>query len=200
MQEATVRTRHGITDWFQIGKGVQQGCILSRCLFNFYAEYIMWMNHKLDESQAGIKTAERNINNLRYADDTTLMAECEEELNSLLMKVKEESEKVGLKLNIQNTKIMTSRPITFWQIEGTKWKQWQIFFSWAPKSLWIAIRQTLKSMPETSHKKGATSDTYIHIFGEVKKYHFFITHAWIYSHVSILCWHRSVYSKLWLFQ
>ena len=100
-QEATVRTGHGTTDWFQIGKGVCQGCILSPCLFSLYAEYIM-RNVGLDESQAGIKTAGRNINNLRYADDTTLMAESEEELKSLLMKVKEESENVGLKLNTQN--------------------------------------------------------------------------------------------------
>ena len=104
-QEATVRTGHGTTDWFQIGKGVHQGCILSPCLFNLYAEYIM-RNAGLEETQAGIKIAGRNINNLRYADDTTLMAESEEELKSLLMKVKEESEKVGLKLNIQKTKIM----------------------------------------------------------------------------------------------
>ena len=110
-QEATVRTRHGTTNWFQIGKEVHQGCILSPCLFNFYAEYIM-RNAVLDEAQARIKIARRNINNLRYADDTTLAAESEEELNSLLMKVKEESEKVGLKLNIQKTKIMASGPIT----------------------------------------------------------------------------------------
>ena len=103
-QEATVRTEHGTTDWFQIGKGVHQGCILSPCLFNLYAEYIM-RNAGLEETQAGIKIAGRNINNLRYADDTTIMAESEEELKSLLMKVKEESEKVGLKLNIQKTKI-----------------------------------------------------------------------------------------------
>ena len=102
-QEAIVRTRHGITDWFQIGKGIHQGCILSPCLFILYAEYIM-RNAGLEESQAGIKIAGRNINNLRYADDTTLMAESEEELESLLMKVKEESEKVGLKLNIQKMK------------------------------------------------------------------------------------------------
>ena len=102
-QEATVRTAHGTTDWFQIGKGVLQGCILSPCLFNFYAEYIM-RNAGLEEAQAGNKIAGRNINNLRYADDTTLMAESEEGLKSLLMKVKEESEKVGLKLNIQKTK------------------------------------------------------------------------------------------------
>ena len=116
-QEATVRTRHGITDWFQIGKGVCQGCILSPCLFNFYAEYIM-RNTGLDEAQAGIKMAKRNINNLRYADDTTRMAESEEELKSLLMKVKVESEKVGLKLNIQKMKIMASSPIASWQMDG----------------------------------------------------------------------------------
>ena len=116
-QEATVRTGHGTTDWFQIGKGVCQGCILSPCLFNLYAEYIM-RNAGLEEAQAGIKIAGRNINNLRYADDTTLMAESEEELKSLLMKVKEESEKVGLKLNIQKTKIMASGPITSWEIDG----------------------------------------------------------------------------------
>ena len=110
-QEATVRTGHGITDWFQIGKGVRQGCILIPCLFNLYAKYIM-RNAGLDETQTGIKFAGRNINNLRYADDTTLMAETEEELNSLLVKVKEESEEVGLKLNIQKTKIMASGPIT----------------------------------------------------------------------------------------
>ena len=110
-QEATVRTGHGTTDWFKIGKGVHQGCILSPCLFNLYAEYIM-RNAGLGEAQAGIKISGRNINNLRYADDTTLMAESEEELKSLLMKVKEESEKVGLKLNIQKTKIMVSGLIT----------------------------------------------------------------------------------------
>ena len=116
-QEATIRTRHATTDWFQIGKGVCQGCILSPCLFNFYAEYIMW-NARLDEAQAGIKIAGRNINNLKYTDDTTLMAEREEELKSLLMKVKEESEKVGLKLSIQETRIMATIPITSWQIDG----------------------------------------------------------------------------------
>ena len=115
-QEATVRTGHGTTDWFQIGKGVQQGSILSHCLFNFYAEYIM-RNAGLDEAQAGIRIAGRNINNLRYAEDTTLMKE-RKELKSLLMKVKEESEKVGLKLNIQETKIMLSSPITSWEIDG----------------------------------------------------------------------------------
>ena len=116
-QEATVRAGHRTTDWFHIGKGVCQGCILSPCLFSFYAEYIM-RNAGLEEAQTGIKIARRNINNLRYADDTTLMAESKEELESLLMKVKEESEKVGLKLNIQKTKIMESGPITSWQIDG----------------------------------------------------------------------------------
>ena len=116
-QEATVRTGQGATDWFQIGKGVRQGGILSPCLFNLYAEYIM-RNAGLEEAQAGIKIAGRNINNLRYADDTTLRAESEEELKSLLMKVKEKSEKVGLKLNIQKTKIMASGPITSWQTDG----------------------------------------------------------------------------------
>ena len=115
-QEETVRTGHGTTDWFQIGKGVRQGCILSPCLFNLHAEYIM-RNAGLDEAQAGIKIARRNINNLRYADVTTLMAESEEEIKSFLMKVKEGSEKVGLKLNTQKTKIMASGPITSWQID-----------------------------------------------------------------------------------
>ena len=115
-QEATVRTGHGTTDWFQIGKGVRQGCILSPCLFNLHAEYIM-RNAGLGEAQAGIKITGRNINNLRYADDTTLMAGSKE-LKSLLMKVTEESEKVGLKFNIQKTKIMASGPISQWQING----------------------------------------------------------------------------------
>ena len=116
-QEATVRTGHGATDWFQIGEGVLQGCILSPCLFNLCAEYIM-RNARLEEAQAGIKIARRNINHLRYTDDTTVMADSEEELKSLLMKVKEESEKVGLKLNIQKTKSMVSGPIISWQIDG----------------------------------------------------------------------------------
>ena len=116
-QEATVRTERGTTDWFQIGKGVHQGCILSPCLFNLYAEYIM-RNAGLNETQAVIKIAGRNINNLRYADDTTRMAQSKEELKSLLMKVKEESEKAGLKFNVQKTKIMISGPITLWQIDG----------------------------------------------------------------------------------
>ena len=116
-QEATVSTGHGTTDWFQIGKGVCQGCILSPCLFNLYAEYIM-RNPGLEETQPGIKIARRNSNNLRYADDTTFMAESEEELKSLLMEVKVESEKVGLKLNIQKMRIMASSPITSWEIDG----------------------------------------------------------------------------------
>ena len=115
-QEATVRTGHGTTDWFQIGKGVCQGCILSPCLFNLYAEYSM-RNAGLEEAQAGNKIAGRNKNNLRYADNTTLMAESEEELKRFLMKVKDESEKVGLKLNIQKTKITASGSITLWQID-----------------------------------------------------------------------------------
>ena len=112
-----VRTGHGTTDWFQIGKGVGQGCILSPCLFNLYAEYIM-RNAGLEETQAGMRIARRNINNLRYADDTTLMAESEEELKNFLMIVKEEIERVGLKLNIEKTKIMTCGPITSWQVDG----------------------------------------------------------------------------------
>ena len=128
-QEAKLRTRHGKTDWFQIGKGVFLGCILSPCLFNLYAEYIM-RNAGLDGTQAGIKIARRNTNNLRYADDTTFMEESEEELESLLMKVKEESEKVGLKLNIQKTKIMASSPITSWQIDGETVETVSDFIFW----------------------------------------------------------------------
>ena len=130
-QEATVRTGHGTTDWFQIGKGVCQDCILSPCLFSLYAEYII-RNTGLKETQVGIKIAGRNIHNLRYADDTTLMAESEEELKSLLMKVKEESEKGGLKLNIQKTKIMASRSITSWEIDVETVTN---YFLGAPKSL-----------------------------------------------------------------
>ena len=133
-QEATVRTGHGTTDWFQIGKGVRQGCILSPCLFKLYAEYIL-RNAGLEEAQAGIKIAGRNFNSLRYADDTTLMAESEEKLKSLLMKVKEESEKVGFKLTIQKTKIMASGPITSWQIDGETVEIVSDFFGGTPKSL-----------------------------------------------------------------
>ena len=137
-QEATVRTGHGTTDWFQIGKGVYQGCILSPFLFDLYAEYIM-RNAGLEEAQAGIKIAGRNINNLRYADDTTLTAENEKELKSLLMKVKEESEKVGLKLNIQKTRIMASGPITSWQIDGETVETVLTLYFWALKSLQMVI-------------------------------------------------------------
>ena len=127
-QEETVKNEHGTTDWFQIGKGVRQGCILSPCLFNLHAEYIMW-NTRLDAAQAGIKIGGRNINNLRYADDTTLMAESEEELKSLLMKMKTESKNAGLKLNIQKTKIMASSPITSWQIDGKTMETVKDYFS-----------------------------------------------------------------------
>ena len=133
-QEATVRTGQGTTDWFQIGKGVRQGCILSSCLFNLYADYIM-RNAGLEEAQAGIKIAGRNINNLRYADDTTHMAESEDKLKSLLMRVKEESEIFGLKLSIQKTKIMASGPITSWEIDGEIVETVSVFIFWAPKSL-----------------------------------------------------------------
>ena len=128
-----LNSRHGTTDWFKIGKSICQGCILSPCLFNFYAEYIMG-NARLDEAQAGIKIAGRCISNLRYGDDTTLMAESEE-LKSLLMKVKEESGKVGLKLNIQKTKIMASGPISSWEIDGETVETVSDFNFWAPKSL-----------------------------------------------------------------
>ena len=137
-QEATVRTGHGTTDWFQIGKGVCQDCILSPCLFNLHAEYIT-RNAGLEEAQAEIKIARRNINHLRYADDTTLMAESEEEIKSPLLQVKEESEKVGLKLNIQKTKIMASGPITSWEIDGERVETVSNFFFWAPKSLQMVI-------------------------------------------------------------
>ena len=127
VQEATVRTTHGTMDWFKIGKGVRQGCILSPCLFNLYTDYIM-QNARLNESQTGIKIAGRNINNLRYADDTTLTTESKEELKSHLMKVKEKSEKAGLKLNIQKTKITASSPITSWQIDGKKGNSDRLYF------------------------------------------------------------------------
>ena len=143
-QEATGRTGHGTTEWFQIGKGVRQGCILSPCLFNLYAEHIM-RNAGLEEAQTGIKISRRNLNNLRYADDTTLMAESEEKLKSLLMKVKEKSEKVGIKLNIQKTKIMTSGPITSWEIDREIGETVTDFIWGAPKSLQMVIAaMTLK--------------------------------------------------------
>ena len=144
-QEATVKTGQRTTDWFQIRKGVCQGCILSPCLFNLYAEYIM-RNARLDEPQAGIKTARRNIKNLRYANYTTLIAERKEELKSFLMKVKEESEKAGLKLNIQKTKIIASGPITSWQIDGETMETMTDFFfcgGGAPKSLQM-VTATMK--------------------------------------------------------
>ena len=137
-QEATVRTGHGTTDWFQIGKGVCQGCILSPCLLNFYAEYIM-RTSGLEEAQTGIKIAGRHINNLRYTDNTSLLAESEEELKSLLMKVKEESEKVGLKFNIQKMKIMASGLITSWEIDGETVETVAYFIFGAPKSLQMVI-------------------------------------------------------------
>ena len=140
-QEATFRTGHGTTDWFQIGKGVHQGCILLPCLFNLYAEYIM-RKGGLDEAQAGIKFAGRNINNLRYADDTTLMAESEE-LKSLLMKVKVQNKILGLKLNIQKTKIIASGTITSWQIDGKTMET--VLFLWAPESLqMVTVAMKLK--------------------------------------------------------
>ena len=150
--EATFRTRHGTADWLQIGKRVRQGSILSPCLFNLYAEYIM-RNARLDEAQAGIKIAERNINNHRYADDTTLMAESEDELKSLLMKVKEESEKVGLKLNIQKTKIMASGPITSWQTDRETMETVTDFILGAPKSLqMVTVDMKLKDFCSLEEK------------------------------------------------
>ena len=137
-QEATIRTGHGKMDWFKIGKGIHQGCISSPCLFNLYAEYII-QNAGQDKSQAGIKIIRRNNNNLRYENDTTLMAESKEELKSLLMKVKEKSEKAGLKLNNQKTKIMASGPITSWQIDGETMEIMSDFSFWAPKSLPMVI-------------------------------------------------------------
>ena len=145
-QEATVRSGYGATDWLQIGKGVHEGCILLPGSFNLFAEYIMW-NARLDEAHAGIKTVERNINNFRCTDDTTLMAESEEELKSLLMKVKEESEKTGLKLNIQKTKIMASGPITSLQIEGEEVEAMTDFILGAPKSLqMVTVAMKLKDI------------------------------------------------------
>ena len=137
-QEATVRTRHGTMDWIQIGKRVHQGCILPPCLFNLYAEYIM-RTAKLDEAQTGIKIARRSINNLRYEDDTTLMVASEKELKSLLIKEKVESEKAGLKLNIQKAKIMAASPITSWQIDGETVETVSDFIFGAPESLQMVI-------------------------------------------------------------
>ena len=150
-QDATVRIGHGTTDWFIIGEGVCQGCLLSPCLFNLYSEYIMW-NARLDETQAGIKIVGRNINNLRYAEDTTLMAESKEELKRLLMKVKEESEKAGLKLNIQKLKTMAFCLITSRQLDGETLKQWQTFFSWAPKLLQMVTAKMLAPWKQSYDK------------------------------------------------
>ena len=173
-QEATVRTRHGTTDWFQIGKGVRQGCILSPCLFSLYAEYIM-RNAGLDEAQAGIKIAGRNINNLRYADDTTLMAESKEALKSLLMKVKEESENAGLNLNIQKMKIMASRPITSWQIDGETMETVTDFIFWDSKitadgdcsheikRLLILERKAITNLDSILESRDITLPTKVHL-------------------------------------
>ena len=152
-QEATIRTRNGTTDWFQIGKGVCQGCILLPCLLNLHAEYIM-QNVGLDEAQAGIKIARRNINNLRHADDTTLTAQSKEELKSLLMKVKEGSEKAGLKLNIQKTKIMASGPITSWQIDGETTETVTDYFLGLQKSLqMVTAAMKLKALNSAQQEK-----------------------------------------------
>ena len=170
-QEATVRTGRGTTDWFQIGKAVHQGCILSPCLFNFYEEYIM-RNAGLEETQAWIKTAGRNTNNLRYADDTTLLAESEEELKSLLMKVEVESEKVGLKLNIQKTKIMASGPIISWEIDGETVSD---FIFWGSKitadgdcshkikRLLLLGRKVMTNLDSILKSRGITLPTKVHL-------------------------------------
>ena len=166
-QEATVRTGHGTTDWFQIGKGVHQSCILSPYLFNLYAEYIM-RNARLDEAQAGINITVRNINNLRSTDDTTLMAENKEELKSLLMKVKEESENAGLKLNIQKSKIMASGPITSWQIDGETNGNSNSLFSLAPKSLQMVTSSETKRSVILGRKAMTNLDSIIkrHYFAD----------------------------------
>ena len=186
-QEATVRTGHGTTDWFQIGKGVCQGCILSPCLFNLYAEYIM-RNTGLEEAQAGIKIAGKNINNLRYADDTTLMVESEEELKSLLMKVKEESEKVGLELNIQKTKIMASSPITSWQIDGETMETVTDFISLGSnitadgdctheiKRCLLLGRKFMTNLDSISKSRDITLSTKVHL---VKAMFFTSGHVWM---------------------
>ena len=158
-QEAAVRTGHGTTDWFQIGKGVCQACILSPCLFNFYAEYIM-RNTGLEEAQAGIKIAGRNINNLIYSDDTTLIAESEEKLKSLLMRVKEESEKIGIKLHIQKTKIMASGPITSWQKMGKQWKQRDFIFLGSKSTQMVTAVMILKDACSLQEKLQQTKTAY----------------------------------------
>ena len=185
--EATVRTGHGPTDWFQVGKGECQGCILPPCLFNLHAEYIM-RNAGLEETQAGIQIAKRNINNLRYADDTTLMSESEEELKSLLTKVKEESEKAGLKLNIQKTKIMATGPITSWQIDGEPIEIVTDFIflgskitadsdcSHEIKRCLLLGRKVTTNLDSILKSRDITLPTKIHL---VKVMVFFSTHVWM---------------------
>ena len=186
-QEATVRTEHGTTDWFQIGKGVCQGCILSPCLFNLYVEYTV-RNAGLEEAQAGIKIARRNINNLRYTDGTTLMAESEEELKSLLMKVKEESEKVDLKFNIQKTKIMASSPITSWEIDGETVETVSDFilggskiivggdFSHEIKSCLLLGKKAVTNLDSTLKGRDITLLTKVHLS---QSYGFSSSHVWL---------------------
>ena len=179
-QETTVRTGHGTTDWFQIGKGVRQGCILSPCLFNFYAEYII-RNAGLEEAQAGIKIAGRNIKHLRYADDTTLMAESEKELKSLLMKVKEESVNVGLKLNIQKTKIMASGPITSWEIDGETVETVSDFILWGSKiTAYGDFSHEIKRCLLLGRKVMTNLDS-------------------IFKAETLLCQQRFIWSRLWFF-
>ena len=173
-QKATVRTTYGTMDWFQIEKGVSQGCILSPCLFDFYAEYIMW-NARQDEIQAGIKISGRNINNLRYTDDTTHMAESEEELKSLLMRVKEKSEEAGLKLNFQKTKILASSPITSWQIDGETMETVTDFISlgskitaagnWSHeiKRLLLLGRKAMTNLDSILRRRDITLPTKVHL-------------------------------------
>ena len=173
-QEATVRTGHGTTDWFQIGKGVCQGCILSPCLFNLHAEYIM-RNAGLNEAQAGIKIAERNINNLRYANDTTLIAESEDELKNLLMKVKEESEKLGFELNIQKSKIMASDLTTSRQIDGETMERARDFIFWGSKitadvdcrheikRCLVLGRKAMTNLDSILKNRGITLPTKVHV-------------------------------------
>ena len=186
-QEAAVRNEHGTTDWFQIGKGVCQGYISSPYLFNLYAEYIM-RNAGLNETQAGIKIAGRNINNLRYADDTTFMAESEEELKGLLMKVKEESEKVGLKLNIQKTKIVASGPITSWQIDGETMETVRDFIflgskitpngdcSYEIKRRLLLGRKAMTNLDSIFKSRDITLPTKVHL---VKDNGFSSSHVWM---------------------
>ena len=186
-QEATVKTGHGTTDWFQIGQGVRHGCILSPCLFNFYAEYIM-RNAGLEEAQAGIKIARRNINSLRYADDTTIMAESKEQLNSLLMKVKEETEKAGLKLNIEKTKIMASGPITSWQTDGETMETVIAFIflgskiatdgdcSHEIKRCLLLGRKAMTNLDSVLKSRDAILLTKVHI---VQSYGFSSSHVWM---------------------